>query len=357
MISLFWALGKNSQITNPFQPASGPLLNYGAPLGNRTIPRFISLIPYPLLYGTTFDVFDGFANYHALELHLRHAFSNGFQVDAHYTWSKSLDFVSTTAEDKQAFNSGTGATAADERNFANNKKVSFDDIPHRFVASFVYDLPFGAGGSFEIQNRMLRALVGKWQTSGIVILQSGFPFGASGASTGAALARPNRIPGVSLEVPAQLQHWYDGNTSVTLPCGRIITPPKNAFLKYNLCAFQGRVVTTPNGSVVPDVYWFGNAASTYDELRGPGRFNVDFTLRRIVPIRENKSLEFAIDATNLLNHTEYNGNYNGALGNTNLVTNASRGLTPGMGSSDTYGTLGVSAYDNRQVVLSLRVRF
>ena len=55
---------------------------------------------------------------------------------------------------------------------------------------------------------------------------------------------------------------WETRTVETLPDGRKITPCNFCFLKFNSDAFQGRVVTTPNGSVVNDVYWFGNAALT-----------------------------------------------------------------------------------------------
>ena len=107
---------------------------------------------------------------------------------------------------------------------------------------------------------------------GSVIWQSGFPIGISGASTGAALARPDRVDGVDFDVPENLRGWYDGRTTVTLPSGRRITPPANTFLKYNPDAFAGRTVTTPNGRIVADQFWFGNAAA--DLRRHPHRFAV-----------------------------------------------------------------------------------
>jgi hypothetical protein len=63
--------------------------------------------------------------------------------------------------------------------------------------------------------------------------------------------------------------------------------------------------------------------------QGPGRINVALSLRRSLSIRERLKLQIAADASNLLNSTEYNGNYNGGLGSTNLSNNPSAGLTPG----------------------------
>jgi hypothetical protein len=245
----------------------------------------------------------------------------------------------------------------DVTNLANNYHLGFNDIPHRFVAAFLYELPFGQGKAVNIQNRFLRAIAGNWQTGGAIIAQSGMPFNINGDNSGAAYGHPDRVAAVPLEVPQQLQHWYDGKTSVTLPDGRVITPAKNTFLKYYEGAFRGRVVTTPNGSVVPDINWFGTVGNTLNGLRNPGRVNVDLSLRKTFKIREQVNLELAADATNLLNHTELSGSYAGGLGSTNTATNAAKGLLPGMGITDTYGTIPVTAFDPRQIVMSLKVRF
>ena len=155
-----------------------------------------------------------------------------------------------------------------------------------------------------------------------------------------------------MTVPSDLQHWYDGKTTVTLPCGLKMTPAKNTFLKYNSCAFQGQVLTAPNGSIIANQFWFGSSNETSGDLRGPGRFNIDLSLRRTFSIRERVKLEISADATNVLNHTEYNGNYGGGLGSTVLS-----GPTAGYGTSTTYGTLGVGTFDPRQVTMHLRVIF
>jgi hypothetical protein len=113
--------------------------------------------------------------------------------------------------------------------------------------------------------------------------------------------------------------------------------PRNTFLKYYEGAFRGRVATTPNGSVVPDAFWYGTGGNVLNGLRNPGRINVDLSLRRSFRIRERISLDIAADATNLFNHTELCGSYN-ALGGTNTLTSVPRGLVPGMGTRDTCGT-------------------
>jgi len=216
----------------------------------------------------------------------------------------------------------------------------------------MYESPFGKGKTFTLNNRVARGLLANWSTGAVITVNSGFPFVVSGANTGAITGAVNQIAGVPLTVPDDLQHWYDGRTTVTLPCGLKMTPAKNTFLKYNACAFQGQVITTPNGSVVPNQYWVGNSNQTNGGLRGPDRFNVDLSLRRSFDLRESVKLQIAADATNVLNHTEYNGNFGGGLGNTVLS-----GPTTGYGTSTTFGTVGVGTFDPRQITMHLRVIF
>lgn len=124
-----------------------------------------------------------------------------------------------------------------------------------------------------------------WNTGAVITVNSGFPFVVSGANTGAITGAVKEIPGVSLTVTDALQHWYDGKTTVTLPCGLKMTSAKNTLLKHNACAY---------------------------------RFNVDLSLRRTFVVRENIHLQVAADATNVLNDTEYSENFSGSLGSTVL---------------------------------------
>ena len=345
------------QIPNPYQPASGPPLAFGGGLGNSTIPAYIPYLPYPLLSQLwALQENLGSSNYNALQVRIMHQFSSGLLVNAHYSWSKAIGDTDTIAEDTQGINNGASNGFWDLAHPHQNMAPSLSDLTNQFVMSAVYDLPFGRGKAFEVQNRIASALVSGWQTSGVWIWQSGFPFGPSGANSGGFLGA-NVVPGQSLKVPKALQHWYNGTTSVTLPCGQVVTPPANTFLEYNLCAFSGQTVNTPAG-IVPDIYWYGNSANAYDGLRAPGRFNIDLSLRRTIKIRENVELQIAVDATNFLNHTQYvsipGPTINSGLGN----TNTSAGAGPiGIGTNYAYGTYGENSYDPRQFDLSARIRF
>lgn len=349
----------NLQVANPLQPASGPLRNFNGAIGAATVAQYIPYLPYPYLFGTGSRINDsrGFADFNSLQVRLSHAFSHGFQFDFNYTWSKELDYTSTATEDGQGFNLGGSAGAPDILNLQNNRRYGSADTPHRATAVLVYELPFGPGKPLASPSKLLNQIVGNWQVGTVVTAQAGMPIIISGAADGALVARPNRIAGAPLEVPKDLQRWYDGVTQVTLPCGRIVTPAKNTFLKYNACAFEGQTLLAPNGKYIADQYWVGAAAQDYGDFRGHGRFNIDMSLRRTFRVRENTTLNFNADATNLLNSAQYSGAYAGGLGSTNLVNDPVKGLKVGMGANDAFGTIGLGTFDPRQITMRLLLRF
>jgi hypothetical protein len=350
----------SQQVQNPWQPATGTLVPYAGILGQRTIARQNTLFPYPLLVGSNAAVNLGHAtaDYHALILRVNRRFGEGMMLDANYTWSKEIDNTDTV-EDNQGFNAGGGARGGNHSlsDFSLNRRLGYSDIPHRLVATFLYELPFGKGKRFGASSALVSAIAGGWQLSGSAVWQTGFPIAITGASDGAALSRPDRVEGVPFLLPENLWGWYDGRTSVTLPSGRVITPQVRTYLKYNPDAFAGRVITTPNGRIVADQFWYGNAAITFDEIRTDNRFNLDMSIRREFALPNNMRFEIGADAQNILNHTQFNGSYNGGLGGTVTTANPALGLVPGMGNSNNYGARGMATYNPRQFMLRSTLRF
>ena len=109
------------------------------------------------------------ASYNALQVSLDKRYSHGFTILTSYTWSKALDYQSRNQAAQDAplsnpfnFFLGHGSTTGDRR--------------HRFVSSYVWDLPGAAHGA------IVKAITRDWKFSGIVTLQSGrfFTVGATG---------------------------------------------------------------------------------------------------------------------------------------------------------------------------------
>jgi len=356
----------NANVANPLQPVGGPLLPFVGTLAQANIPMVDTYYPYLPLLGDSVQRDQGISDYDSLRIRVRHTFARGLQVDGNYTWSKSLDSGYTELQDLQGFadNVGSGAGGAngvlDLMNWANNRKLSYTDVPHRVIVTAVYDLPFGPGRSLAMSNnKAARATLGGWRLSYVFTWQRGFPLSPTGANGNSLDGRPNRNAAEPLLLPSSYQKWYDGKTSITLPDGRIYTPCAQCFLKYNPDAFSGQVLTTANGGRQTDLYWVGNAAIDYGDMRGPGRSNVDVTLSRDFRVHEKYVIAFMANVTNVFNHTQFRtGSFNMGLGGIQVTDVPAQGLIAGFGqSAASYGTHNLNTFDPRQMILEMRVRF
>jgi hypothetical protein len=315
-------------------------------------------MPYPLLWGATLDGSRGYGSYNSLQASLSHSFAAGLNLRLNYTWSKELDYVTTPVEDGQGVNSGGTVGTPDLIDNRRNRNYGLADVPHRFVATVVYTSPFGKNGKHALENPIGRFALGGWSVGSVISMQGGMPVVIS-MTNGALTSRVDRVLGVDVQVPKALQRRYDGKTTVTLPCGKTVTPSNFQLLKYNACAFSGRTVTGANGNLLQDIYWIGNQPQTSGDIRGLARYNVDLSLRRAFPIYERYRIEISGEATNVLNNAQWNNSANnttGNLGNT-ILRNSSAGQIPGLGDNTNYGTLNVNSFDPRQIQLHARFIF
>ncbi len=377
----------NDVVCNPLQTqqtcnsastgsASGPLIPFLGYWANRTVTRLQANYQYPLFTNALLNQAFGYSYYNALQLRATREWSNGLLVNVNYSWSKSLavsssevqanGFADTAPGGSNGFNGGM----LDVVNLRNNKSLSLQDIPHRLSATWVYELPFGKKKRFATNIAALDALAGGWKVGGNVIAQSGAPLQINGGSGGSIYDRPDRIAGQPVEVPKELQRWYDGKTTVTLPDGRQTTPCAFCFLKYNVDAFQGRLLKDAQGKpmlnkagngYLTDLYWASGGSISYGDLRGNGMWNANLTVERNFRVTERVVAELSGRVTNFLNRAEFRPTISGNVGgvSTQLITdvNNKHNIAPGVATGENYGTYGLSTYDPRQVEVQLKVRF
>jgi Carboxypeptidase regulatory-like domain len=119
------------------------------------------------------------SQYNALQATLRHRMSHGFQFDLNYTLSKATDISSDAERIGPASN---GSLLGLNNNIINawdpnaQKGVASFDATHQINANWIFELPFGRGRAFgKDSNRLLDALIGGWQLSGLFRWTSGFP--------------------------------------------------------------------------------------------------------------------------------------------------------------------------------------
>jgi hypothetical protein len=114
--------------------------------------------------------------------------SHGLQADVHYTYSRTKD---------EATHSNGGGQTMDNYDPMRDYGPANWDVPHRFVASYIYEVPFFKQSS----NGFLKYVLSGWQIAGVTTLQSGIPanitFAADRANIGiAGLQRPDLIGSV-----------------------------------------------------------------------------------------------------------------------------------------------------------------
>ncbi|HLI76446.1 MAG TPA: TonB-dependent receptor [Acidobacteriaceae bacterium] len=116
----------------------------------------------------------GHSSYNAMVVSLERRFRNGLNLQASYTWSKTL----TDADSAIPFsytNNNEREQAANSTNLKQDKAVSVQDLRHQFSLSYLYQLPFGKGRKFLNDNRALDLLIGGWEVGAIQRYASGQP--------------------------------------------------------------------------------------------------------------------------------------------------------------------------------------
>ncbi len=118
----------------------------------------------------------GNSNYHALEVVYRQRFGAGLQADFNYTYSKSMDI---TSQSERLNTSGATNYSQIINSWAPNQLygVSDYDATHQINSNYIWSIPVGRGKRYlSSANRLTDALIGGWETTGIVRWTSGFPF-------------------------------------------------------------------------------------------------------------------------------------------------------------------------------------
>ena len=146
------------------------------------------------------------------------------------------------------------------------------DITHSFVLNYVYEFPVGHGRKFGSgMNKVLNAIVGDWQTSGIATFKGGFPL---------------RIYGPNLNAFGVGQ-----NVNVV---GNYHVSNQNIYQWFNPAAFEQAPQWT-----------LGNAPRYFSDLRSPGYNNWDISIQKYFPIRESVRFQFRWDMYNAFNHVNF----------------------------------------------------
>jgi len=200
------------------------------------------------------------SSYNSLQVDLEKRFSNGLQMQAAYTYSKSMDQASSFEDLLNPFNARA------------SRSLSLFDARQRFVISYVYQLPVPKYSGLKGQ------VLDGWEVSGITQFQSGFPVHIQ--------------DGNDHELTSSIDFSAAGTPDLIAPFRKL--DPRNS---------PTHLVFDPNSFADPALGSFGTARRTI--CCGPGLNNSDFSVQKEFPMSETKHFEFRWDIFNIFNHTHF----------------------------------------------------
>jgi hypothetical protein len=238
--------------------------------------------PNNCVYGSVGEI-ASLANsgYNALEASLRKRFGHGLSFLASYTWSHSIDDVSSfniTGSSPQAV-AGENDLAQNPFNLAAERGPSMFDARHRFVLSYQWSLPF-----LQHSSAWYGHVLGNWQLNGIFTAMSGTPFTVFDSNDVSLQGQAPEITGFSANRPNVIGNPNSG--------------PRTPQEWFNVKAFQP-LQPDPLGRFEV----FGNEGR--NAVLGPRYVNWDFSAFKNIRLTESKELQFRGELFNLLNHTNF----------------------------------------------------
>jgi len=295
---------------------------YGFFNANQAVPgttgNLSSRLPYPT-FGVIQLVADGFnAVYNSGSLRVTRRFSQGLSFTSSYTFSKSID--NSSGIRVQGFDT---LFPQDSRCARCERALSAFDTRHRFVLGGTYDLPVGKGKLLNINNSVVNALAGGWQTSASTTIQSGVPeniiIGVDNASTGTNAG-------------------YDRPIATLVSKGYAANPSPARW--FDPAAF----VEAPAGT-------FGNVGR--NSLITPHFQSIDFAVHKQfhMPHSEQHVLQFRVEAFNVLNHPSW------YRPQPNILAGAAFPGAPANAAHQGFGVISDTAIPMRQVQLALKYSF
>jgi len=265
----------------------------------------------------------GHSSYEALIATLERRFSQGLNLQASYTWSKSI----TSADSALPGTNGGVNQEQDPSDPKSIKALSIQDIPHTFVVSYIYELPFGKDKPFlNFSNPFLRAVVSGFKIGAVQRYQSGQPtsFGCADGIPGYQNCIAfSRVSGSKLKSPAfdhidpfrklranypnvgsdpNVDSEFNGltNTGNAAYSQFQMTPAilsqNNSFNRSKRAVQSGNCATCDNGG-----FQFGNIPRVTAEVRNYKYLNEDFSFLKETPISEKADFILKVELLNAFN--------------------------------------------------------
>ena len=208
--------------------------------------------------------------YNSLQASVEKRFSHGLQLQAAYTWSRSLDWASSFEETVNPFN------------YKSSRALSLFNSAQRFVLNYYWELPVQRYNGFKGK------LLDDWAMSGIIQFQTGFPIRIQTQDDAELISSLFFLSADAPQLtgPLQTQSGKQVTTQVVngssetghffINAGSFSDPPPGSFS------------TTPRSICC-----------------GPGQNQWDITVSKRIALSEARYFQFRADIFNLFNKTEF----------------------------------------------------
>lgn len=230
----------------------------------------------------------GSSSYQALNVKLQeqNLRNTGLSLVANYTWSHSLDDLSSTASTDSLSGSFLGSYGY--TNFHDPKLDwgnSDYDVRHRFVVSPIWETPW-----FRTGEPLRRETLGGWTVSGIFTAHTGIPFSVYDFSNE---YNQNQIPRLTPSTPITHYHVGSPHPAGVNTFSALTIPVPASFAPLN------PVLGISDFGPYPSDMTHRNA------FRGPGAWNLDMALTKKFALTDRIGMEFRAEGFDVLNHHNY----------------------------------------------------
>jgi hypothetical protein len=280
----------------------------------------------------------GHSAYHGLQIRVerRNPALLGLEFGASYTWSHSIDNVSSVAGDDRVV--GLSSYLLDPFHPARDQGSSDYDVRHRVAAHFLWQ---------PLRDRR-NALLRNWELAGIVSIQTGQPFSLSDTGVSGRDEVDDTRPRVTGTPPLML-YGSRRIADVRTPNSFLIVPLNS--IRYSTGACNPEAAPFACELSVNGPY--GDIIGRNTDQR-PGTFFNNLAIVRQFALREGVRMQIRAEFYDTVNHSNLYINRNSS--NLALASfNTAAASTPGVTAS--YGTPDRQPQEARQVVLALRVTF
>jgi len=199
-------------------------------------------------------------------------FSRGFSIHSAYTYSKSINYAQ-----EHLFSGGSNSFMQNARNLREQRGRSDFDYRHRWVTSYIYEVPFGRGKTY-LTDGPASHILGGWRVSGVTNLRSGRPFTIFAGANNSLVGNRGGLANALADCVSD---------------GALPTDERNVDRWFDASGYS-----------VPTPARLGNCGR--NTLDGPGLVNFDFALARSFEyFGEGRRLEFRWEMFNMFNTPQF----------------------------------------------------